>query len=136
MNLKNLAYILIFSIIFFTDNFTYSQSLFQINSDIGGGSNNTQNVSENNDDIMLYVIGGAIVAGIVIYAVLKDKKEKAKDDSTAVILNDDFLEKKLTFKEKLERYNSQIPINVSLGIQNDLLMKDEKRYFVGLSYNF
>ena len=136
MNLKSLICILIFSIIFFTDNFTYSQSLFQINSDIGGGSNNTQNVSENNDDIMLYVIGGAIVAGIVIYAVLKDKKEKAKDDSIAAILNDDFLEKKLTFKEKLERYNSQIPINVSLGIQNDLLMKDEKRYFVGLSYNF
>lgn len=135
MNLKSLICILIFSIIFFTDNFTYSQSLFQINSDIGGGSNNTQNVSENNDDIMLYVIGGAIVAGIVVYALMKDKKEKPKDDSTAVI-NSDYLDRQLTLTDKVQNYQSQLPINVSLGFQNDLLKKDEKRYFIGLAYNF
>lgn len=123
-------------IVLLASNFSYSQSLYKIDSDIGGGGSSNTNVSESNDNTMLYVVGGAVVAGIVIYALLKDKKEKPKDDTTAVIFNDDFLEKQLTLNDKIQKYKSKIPINISLGIQNNFIDKKEKRYFVGLAYNF
>lgn len=118
-------------------NNTYSQNLLKIN-DVPGGSGGSTNtsVSDNNDNTMIYVVGGAVVVGIVVYALLKDKKEKSKDDTTAVILNDDFLEKQLTLNDQILKYQSQIPINVSIGMQNDINRKEDKRYFVGLSYNF
>lgn len=114
----------------------YSQNLVRINEGIGGGGSTNTNVSESNDNTMLYIVGGAVVAGIVVYALLKDKKEKPKDDTTAVILNDDFLEKQLTLNDRIQKYKSQIPINFSFGMQNNFIVKEEKRYFVGLAYNF
>lgn len=136
MKIKSLITLIVFLSLSITVNDTYSQTLFKINEGIGGGGSTNTSVSESNDNTMLYIVGGAVVAGIVVYALIKDKKETPKKDTTAVILNDDFLEKQLTLKEKIERYNSQIPLSVSMGIQNDLLKKDEKRYFFGLAYNF
>lgn len=136
MKIKSIYIIIILIMISITSNISYSQQLFRINEDIGGGGSNNSNVAESNDNTMLYVVGGAIVVGIVVYALLKDKKEKPKDDTTAVILNDEFLEKQLTLSDQILKYQSQIPINISIGMQNDIIRKEDKRYFVGLAYNF
>lgn len=136
MKIKSLITLIVFLSLSITVNDTYSQTLFKINEGIGGGGSTNTSVSESNDNTMLYIVGGAVVAGIVVYALIKDKKETPKKDTTAVILNDDFLEKQLTLNDKIQKYKSQIPINISLGIQNNFLDKEEKRYFVGLAYNF
>jgi hypothetical protein len=114
---------------------SFSQQLFKIYDEIGGGGTTTT-VTEESDNTMLYVVGGAVIAGIVIYALLKDKKETPKTDSTKAILKNDFLEKQLTLNDRIQKYRSQIPINISFGMQNDFLRKEDKRYFVGLAYNF
>ena len=84
------------------------------------------------------MLGAAVLAGVVIYAVLQNKKakDKPKTDTTAVILNDDFLEKHLTLNDRIEKYKSKIPIDVSFGMQNNFLRQEEKRYFIGVAYNF
>ncbi|MFZ1282417.1 MAG: hypothetical protein WAR59_16380 [Ignavibacteriaceae bacterium] len=136
MKIKSVFFIILLILISITSNASFSQNLFKINEDIGGGGSNNSNVAESNDNTMLYVVGGAVVVGIVIYALLKDKKEKPKDDTTAVTLNDEFLEKQLTLSDQILKYQSQIPINISIGMQKDIIRNDDKRYFVGLNYNF
>ena len=87
---------------------------------------------------MLYIIGGAVIVGVIVYAVLKNKKdkEKSKDDTTSVLINKDLLDSNLSLTDKFINKNEYIPINISIGLQNDLVLKDQKRYFVGLAYNF
>lgn len=114
----------------------YSQQLNKL-FDVPGGSSGTANTTdESSNNTLLYVVGGAVVVGIVVYALMKDKKEKLTNDTTAVILNEDFLRKQLTLNDKLLNYQSQIPINISFGMQGNKMIRDEKRYFVGMSYNF
>ena len=117
-------------------NSSFSQQLNKAFEDIGGGSGSTTTNVESNDDYTLYIVGGLIVTGIVVYALLRDKKEKPTSDTTFAILNNDFLEKNLSYNEKINNMQSQIPINISIGMQRDKALKDDKRYFVGLNYNF
>jgi hypothetical protein len=114
----------------------YGQQVNRIFEEPGGGSNNTNTTVESNDNTFLYVAGAAVVVGIVVYALLKDKKEKSSKDTTTAILNDDFLEKHLSINEKVSNVQSQIPIYISFGMQNDFLRNEDKRYYVGLNYNF
>jgi hypothetical protein len=116
--------------------FSYSQQLNKIFEEPGGGSTNTNTTVESNDNTMLYVVGGAVIVGIVAYALLRDKKENPTKDTTAAILNDEFLEQNLSYNQKVANMQSQIPINISIGVQRDKALKDEQRYFVGLNYNF
>jgi hypothetical protein len=115
---------------------SYSQRQNKIFEDIGGGSGTTNTNVESNDDYTLYIVGGLIVTGIVIYALLRDKKEKPTKDTATVSLNEDYLEKNLSYNEKIANLQAQSPINITFGIQRDKALKDEKRYFVGLAYNF
>lgn len=136
MKNKLLITITFLILVFIPINNSYSQQLYKI-LDVPGGSSGTSSTSvDSNDDYILYIVGGAVIAGVVIYSLLKDKKEKQKQDTTAVILNDDFLEKNLTFNEKILNMQSQIPINISFGSESDGAIREEKRYYLGLNYNF
>lgn len=115
-------------------NNSFSQQLYKSFEIPGGGSGTPSSSVDSNDDYILYIVGGAVIAGIVIYTLLKDKKEKPTEDTTAVILNDEFLAKNISFYDKVSNLRSQIPINISFGFQSDRVIKEEKRYFVGLSY--
>jgi hypothetical protein len=125
---------LFLSIIF--SNSSFSQHQNKIYEDIGGGSGSTNTEVESNDDYTLYIVGGLLVTGIVVYALLRDKKENPTSDTTAAILDSDFLEKNLSYSERVANVQSKIPINISFGMQRDKALKDDKRYFVGLNYNF
>ena len=114
----------------------YGQQLNKIYEDIGGGSGSTNSAVESDDDYTLYIVGGLVVTGIVVYALMRDKKENPTNDTTSAILNDDFLAKNLSYNERVANMQSQIPINISFGIQKDKALKDERRYYVGLNYNF
>jgi hypothetical protein len=115
---------------------SYGQQLNKMFEVPGGGSGSTNTEVESNDDYTLYIVGGLLVTGIVVYALLREHKEKPTKDTSAIILNEDFLEKNLSFNEKVSNVQSQIPINISFGMQRDKALKDERRYFVGLAYNF
>jgi len=128
--------LLVLGIFLIFNDFSYSQQLNKVFEEPGGGSTNTNTTVESNDNTTLYVVGGIIVVGIVVYALLRDKKEKPTKDTTAVILNDKFLAQNLSYNEKVANMQSQIPINISIGVQRDKALKDERRYFVGLNYNF
>jgi len=136
--IKTLPNLLILGLILtisFSD-LSYSQQLNKIFDVPGGSSGSTTTTVESNDNAMLYIVGGAIVVGIVVYALMRDKKEKPTKDTTAVLLDEDFLEKNLSLNEKVSKMQSQIPINISFGMQSNKALKDERRYFLGLQYNF
>jgi hypothetical protein len=114
----------------------YTQQLNKIYEDIGGGSGSTNSAVESDDDYTLYIVGGLVVTGIVVYALLHDKKEKQTIDTTSAMLNDEFLSQNLSYNERVANMQSQIPINISFGMQRDKTFKDERRYYVGLNYNF
>lgn len=135
INLKSFLFLILF--LGFTQ-ISNAQQLNKIFEVPGGGSGSTNTSVESNDNSMLYIIGGAVIVGVVVYAVLKNKKdkEKSKNDTTAVLLNKDLTQSNLSLTNKLVNNNVSIPINISFGLQNDLIMKEQKRYFVGLAYNF
>jgi len=116
--------------------FNFGQKMNKLFEVPGGGSNNSTNTVESNDNTMLYVVGGAVVVGIVVYALMRDKKENKTKDTTAVLLKEEFLAQKLSIDEKVTHLQSQIPINIFFGMQRDNALKDERRYFVALNYNF
>jgi hypothetical protein len=116
--------------------FSYCQQLNKVFDVPGGSSNNSTTTVESNDNALLYIVGGAVVVGIVVYALMRDKKENQTKDTTAAILNRDFLEQNLSYNERVANVQSQIPINISIGVQREKALKDERRYFVGLNYNF
>ena len=136
--LPKFSWLTVVIISLFILNTSEAQQVNRIFEDIGGGSGNASNIAETEDNTIYYVLGAAVIAGVVIYAVLQDKKskDKSKTDTTAVLLNEDFLEQQLTLSDKIQKYKSQFPINVSIGMQNSFIDKEEKRYFVGMSYNF
>lgn len=118
-------------------NTSEAQQVNRIFEQIGGGSGQPANVKESNDNTVFYIAGAAIVAGIVIYAILSDKKSgKAKEDTTAVLNDEELINKHLSFNKMIQNYQTAIPISISAGIQNDIVRIEEKRYFLGLSYNF
>jgi hypothetical protein len=119
---------------FGVSNNAFAQHSFKVNEDIGGGRPSAQ-VSQS-DDSMMYIVGGAIIIGIIVYAVLRDKKEKPKNDSASVNLKVDIPGKQLILNDDIQKCQPQIPINILIGMQNDLIRKDTKRYFFGLAYNF
>ena len=128
--------IIFFLLISVPINNLFSQQIHKI-LDVPGGSGTTNNSSSSeNSKTTLYVIGGAIIVGIVIYSLLKDKKEEPKEDTTAAILDKDYLKQNLTINDKISNMQSQIPINISFGLESHRAIRDEKRYFLGLNYNF
>ncbi len=136
LNTSNKILILELFILLIICDLSYGQQLNKMFEVPGGGSGSTNTEIESNDDYTLYIVGGLLVAGIVVYALLRDSKEKPAKNTSVVILDEDFLEKNLSFNEKVSNVQSQIPINVSFGMQRDKVLKDDKRYFVGLTYNF
>jgi hypothetical protein len=119
-------------------NTSKAQQINRVFEDIGGGSGTTTNVNESKDNTFFYIAGAAIVAGIVVYAILRDKKpaENADTDTTSALNDEELINKHLSFNGKIQSYKTQIPVNLSIGIQNDKVNADEKRYFVGFLYNF
>ncbi|MCZ7610918.1 MAG: hypothetical protein M5U17_12235 [Ignavibacterium sp.] len=136
MKSKSILMMLLVVIICLT-NTSEAQQVNRIFEQIGGGSGQPANVNESNDNTVFYIAGAAIVAGIVIYAILNDKKSgKAKEDTTAVLNDEELINKHLSFNEMIQNYRTEIPISISTGIQNDFVRIEEKRYFLGISYNF
>lgn len=119
-------------------NTSKAQQINRVFEDIGGGSGTTTNVNESKDNTFFYIAGAAIVAGIVVYAILRDKKpaENTDTDTTSALNDEELINKHLSFNRKIQSYKTQIPVNLSIGIQNDKVKTDEKRYFVGFLYNF
>ncbi len=116
---------------------SFAQQFNKINNVPGGGSGNANQTIESNDNTLLYVAGMAVVAGIVVYALLKEKKADTKRDTTATISsNYNYLKQNLTLTEKILEVQSEIPINISLGIQLEKPFIDGRRYFIGLNYSF
>lgn len=113
----------------------YSQNIYGIQDQIGGSGSGGTSVQQS-DDTMLYILGGAVIAGIVVYALMRDKKEKPKNDSDSVNLKVDIPVQQLILNDDIQKWQPQIPINILIGLQNDSIRKDTKRYFVGLAYNF
>ncbi|MCJ7554640.1 MAG: hypothetical protein MUO34_12230 [Ignavibacteriaceae bacterium] len=116
----------------------YAQNVNRI-FDVPGGGDGTNTSSESsNDNSVLYVVGGLVIVGVIVYAVLKNKKEKEKSEQDSIKVSSglESLKDHFTNYQKQVDTSPSIPINLFLGAQRDLINKDEKRYFVGLSYNF
>jgi hypothetical protein len=116
----------------------YAQQFNKIFEVPGGGGGGSTTSVDNNDNSALYVVGGLVIVGIVIYAVLKNKKakEKATQDSTKASIEINSLKDHFANYQNQVDSSPSIPVNLFIGSQRDLIRKDEKRYYVGLSYNF
>ncbi len=135
MKRRSILTAILFIVISLSLSNSYAQQ-FKINEDIGGGGTSGNSIKDNSDNTTLYLVGGAVVVGIIVYAVLKDKKEQPKKDTTSVVPDNDTLKKRLALDDYKLKSQTEIPVNISFGMQNNLLMQDEKRYFIGVAYKF
>lgn len=113
-----------------------AQQFNKVFDEIGGGGGSSNRTEDSGSGNTMYIVGGILVAGVLLYALLRDKKEPEIKDTTAVITNPDLLSKSLIKERKLSAEKTRIPFNIFIGSQNDKVLREEKRYFVGVSLSF
>ncbi|HKB86678.1 MAG TPA: hypothetical protein VKD08_10935 [Ignavibacteriaceae bacterium] len=106
----------------------------------GGGSSNQSNDSGGGSTALL-VIGGVIIAGFLFYKLVLNKDEPKKEEKEDSTSNESLLlrssknfasDVQTEYLKKLQ----EIPINVYLGYQQIDPVIPEKRFIMGVSYNF
>ncbi len=132
---SSIALVLLFTVLTMSET-TQAQQVNKVFDEIGGGGSNSSGNSESGSSNTMYIIGGAIIVGVILYAVLKEKKEPVKTDTTAVaIMENQFVLNQTQIEEQINKSNN-LPINIFAGVQNEILFREEKKYVVGLSFNF
>lgn len=113
-----------------------AQQVNKIFDQIGGGGSNSQSNSESGSSNTMYIVGGVLILGVILYSVLKEKKEPEKKDTTSVVINaDQFVMNGLHNDSELEKSNN-LPVSIFAGTNSEMVFREEKRYFVGISFNF
>ena len=139
---KSLFLIVIFlsTSLFLPQNYMHSQSNLKIFEDIGGGSGASSDGS-GSDNTFIYVAGGLLVAGVIAYALFfkKDNKNEEIDDSTTAVnyltpTKNDLYSNKLD--EEISSIRESFPVDIILGIKNDVGFIPGKTYLMGLSIRF
>lgn len=119
----------------------YAQGHLRIYDDIGGGGTTGQTQDSGGDNTTLIIVGGVVIGAILLYSLVlhKDNSDKeAKQDSTS---NQSILIKKRPefFSGRISenlRKMQKIPVNLYMGYQSINPVLTEKKFVMGISYNF
>jgi len=99
---------------------TYSQSIEQVNEDIGGRGSTSNQENSGSDNTFLYIAAGVIIIGLIVWKVVIDKKKPktgndTKPDSTKTSLKDSFNKNFSDQKSELQKVYNQMPVEIFLG---------------------
>ena len=99
---------------------TYSQSIEQVNEDIGGRGSTSNQEDSGSDNTFLYIAAGVIIIGLIVWKVVIDKKKPktgndTKPDSTKTSLKDSFNKNFSDQKSELQKIYNQMPVEIFLG---------------------
>ena len=61
---------------------TYSQSIEQVNEDIGGSGSTSNQGDSGSDNTFLYIAAGVIIIGLIVWKVVIDKKKPKTENDT------------------------------------------------------
>jgi len=121
---------------------SYTQGMFKITDVPGGGGGSTgQSDDSGSSSSTLLIVGGVIIAGLLFYKLVIDKdkpKKEEKQDSTSqesLLLRtpENILSGAISRHSKL---TADIPVNIYLGYQNPDPVLCEKKFIMGIIYNF
>ncbi|QQS34566.1 MAG: hypothetical protein IPM56_09805 [Ignavibacteriales bacterium] len=115
---------------------TNAQQVYKSLDEIGGGGSGSQRNEESGSSNTMYIVGGVLILGIILYSVLKEKKPTDKTDSTEVSINKLSYPQELNYKEQLSKLQSELPVNVYVGSHSNEFIRDDRRYFIGVSVGF
>ncbi len=107
----------------------------------GGGGSSSQSSDSGGGSTALLVIGGVIIAGFLFYKLVLNKDEPKKGEKEDSTSNESLiLGSSKTFASDVQTENlrklREIPVNVYLGYQQIDPAIPEKRFIMGISYNF
>ena len=99
---------------------TYSQSIEQVNEDIGGSGSTSNQGDSGSDNTFLYIAAGVIIIGLIVWKVVIDKKKPktendTKSDSTKISLKETFNKNFSDQKSELQKIYNQMPVEIFLG---------------------
>ena len=121
---------------------SYAQGFYKINDKIGGNGSSTsqpENTSDNSTTII--IIGAAIIAGFLVYKLVLNKDTSAKvekkdstssDESSLIKPIDESNNITLSAMKKLQK----MPVNFFVSIQKPDILIPERKFIMGISYNF
>jgi hypothetical protein len=132
--------LLIFSFeVFFFSPTVCPQSIYSVESDIGGGGTSTPPDDSGNSDTYLYIVVGVIIVALLVWKVISDRKQpkagdKDRSDSTNVSLSK-FPRRTLSDAElQLKKIQNQIPFEIFLGFQDNERNSLGKNLSIGLKF--
>jgi len=114
---------------------SYSQSVYGINDEIGGGSSGTPQ-AEKPDDSMLYIVGGTVIVGLIVYAIVSRSKENKTEVDSSSTDNMSIIEKNSMLNANniniQEGSDTKLPVDLYLGMQKVNPVSNERRYLLGV----
>ncbi len=120
----------------------YAQGLMKT-ADVPGGSggSSSQSSDSGGGSTALLVIGGVIIAGFLFYKLVLNKDEPKKGEKEDSTSNESLLlRSSKNFASDVQTENlrklQEIPVNLYLGYQQIDPVIPEKRFIMGISYNF
>lgn len=131
--LSSVTVLIVLSVFILSSNL-YSQSVYGINDEIGGGSSGTAQV-EKPDDSMLYIVGGTVIVGLIVYAIVSRSKEKNTEVDSSSTENTSIIEttSKLNVNNISiqKRADTELPVDLYFGMQKMNPVSNERRYLLG-----
>ncbi len=120
---------------------SYGQGLLKT-SDVPGGSGGSTSQPEDTggSSSTLIIVGGIIIAGLLIYKLVIDKDKPVKEEKQDTTKQESLLSTPKSILSsaisKQAEMTVNIPINIYLGFQNIDPALRERKFIMGVSYNF
>ncbi len=119
----------------------YAQGHLRVNDDIGGGGTTGQTQDSGGNSTTLIIVGGVVIAAILLYTLVLQKNKSAKESPQDSTSNQSILLKKQPelfsgpVSENLRKMQ-EIPVNLYMGYQKVDPVLPERKFVMGISYNF
>jgi hypothetical protein len=120
----------------------YAQGLMKTDDFPGGGGGSTSSSEDTGGgSATLLIVGGVIIAGLLFYKLVINKdepKKEGKQDSTSdqslLLRNDETIASNI-LSENLKKMQ-ELPVNLYLGFQKVDPALPERKFIMGITYNF
>jgi hypothetical protein len=112
-----------------------AQGLYKISDKIGGSSTPSQTQDNSDNNTTLLIIGAAAIIGLVVYTLVIKNDEKKDSTSNQSLLNKPIIKSYNSNSLELKKLQ-HLPVNFYVGIQRPDLLVPERKFIMGISYNF
>lgn len=120
---------------------SYAQGHLRVYEDIGGGGTTGQTQDSGGSTTTLIIVGGIVIGAILLYTLVLQKDKSVKEEKQDSTSSQSILLKSQTglFSGKVSetlRKVKEIPVNLYLGYREVDPVLPERKFVMGISYNF